>query len=752
MGALSLGNLLLGSAAAPAMSAIASAYAGMGVDSRIPWSALEYSGTDITAISGSAIGGNIDTSDFVHTADMSGYATTGDLDDKLDKTATGDFITSTAGLQPAGDYAFNSSLTSKLDTSAFSSVSGTFLTAVPADYATTAYVDSSVSGKADATALTAYQPAGDYAYNSSLSSKLDTSAFSSVSGTFLTAVPEGYATEAYVDSSVSGKQDTLTFGYSGSYISSINGSSIIDSTAGGVDSATVSAIASSYASSAASSKLDKTAQVVTSIGMGINPNMLAYINGHPISAALAYQAESAASAGSASYARSSQTARSAVYDTLGRPLSSLGTGGGADYTSEYGTVYISGTELEGTNSAVDMHTVVTPAINVTGSSNRSSTPVITNLTAQEFYEGNLTGSIKPGMTGTYSVYLGYADGTTSAPLWSTSWTNWQPTSYTVDLQIPSAYEDHVVSSVYVGGPGEYTYTATGFRLSSEEAVVTESAVRELAWKDDCLAPSASSTFYPMSGNPSGFLRTSDTANFFHTSLLDSSSVSGHDTEFNIVFEPTQHSVEVSAIESAQLDTDTSRPDHFLPLNDYNADWFWTAGTGIIFPGQRLTAYASGVVTSHTEDRITARALTAYSHGAPVSGTSTGAAFMLGGIEMIPAYTNLGDGRSSFTAGTTADMTAITTDWTGTGDYSGTAVFAMSRYFFAPGFEQVSGWFKLDGSAGSATITQNDVCRVPGDAGDASTPIFISGGSSLPCTGLNWLSALSAWATAQGWTP
>ena len=145
MGALSLGNLLLGSAAAPAMSAIASGYAGMGVESRIPWSALEYSGTDITAISGSAIGGNIDTSDFVHTADMSGYATTGDLDGKL-------------------------------DTSAFSSVSGTFLTAVPADYATTAYVDSSVSGKADATALTGYQPALTFGYSGSSISSIDGSA------------------------------------------------------------------------------------------------------------------------------------------------------------------------------------------------------------------------------------------------------------------------------------------------------------------------------------------------------------------------------------------------------------------------------------------------------------------------------------------------------------------------------------------------------------------------------------------------
>ena len=69
---------------------------------------------------------------------------------------------------------------------------------------------------------------------SGVSGKLDESAFSSVSGSFLTAIPAGYATETYVDSSVSGKQDTLTFSYSGSYISAINGSAIYDSVGGGM--------------------------------------------------------------------------------------------------------------------------------------------------------------------------------------------------------------------------------------------------------------------------------------------------------------------------------------------------------------------------------------------------------------------------------------------------------------------------------------------------------------------------------------
>ena len=69
-------------------------------------------------------------------------------------------------------YATNSALSSKLDTSSFSSVSGDFLTAVPDEYATKDYVISSIS------------------------SKLDVSSFSSVSSTFLTAVPAGTMNES----------------------------------------------------------------------------------------------------------------------------------------------------------------------------------------------------------------------------------------------------------------------------------------------------------------------------------------------------------------------------------------------------------------------------------------------------------------------------------------------------------------------------------------------------------------------------
>lgn len=127
-----------------------------------------------------------------------------------------------------GKLAWESSVSSKLDTTAFSTVSGSFLTAVPGTYATKTYVDSSVS------------------------SKLDSTAFSTVSAGFLTAVPAGYASETYVDSSVSGKQDSSAMSAyvpfsaisadGNSAITSINGSSI----GGGTQVVTATGSASVY--------------------------------------------------------------------------------------------------------------------------------------------------------------------------------------------------------------------------------------------------------------------------------------------------------------------------------------------------------------------------------------------------------------------------------------------------------------------------------------------------------------------------
>lgn len=157
---------------------------------------------------------------------------------------------SVTGLQPTGDYATRDELTSKLDTTAFSNVSGSFLTAHQdlGNYATKSFVASAVSGKQDkltagygvaitdnVISVTSQGGGGieqvrhdntltgngndiplgiagvedfvkqddldDYATTADLVNKLDTTAFSNVSGTFLTAHQslDGYATEDWVN-------------------------------------------------------------------------------------------------------------------------------------------------------------------------------------------------------------------------------------------------------------------------------------------------------------------------------------------------------------------------------------------------------------------------------------------------------------------------------------------------------------------------------------------------------------------------
>lgn len=71
--------------------------------------------------------------------------------------------------------------------------------------------------------------ASSYA-ESAVSSKLDSSA---ASGFYTTANESGFVGSSYVDSAVSGKQDTITFGYDGANISSIDGSALAGGGGGG---------------------------------------------------------------------------------------------------------------------------------------------------------------------------------------------------------------------------------------------------------------------------------------------------------------------------------------------------------------------------------------------------------------------------------------------------------------------------------------------------------------------------------------
>lgn len=208
---------------------------------KISYSALGYNASgDITGISGSSIaGGNIDATAYVPWSASGAFA-------------------------PSGDYAYNSSLSSKADQSSLTAYQPV---SAMSGYATESYVDSAVSGKLDVTASSMFitsLPAdlattGDVA--SAVSGKLDSSASSSFypmtgnpSG-FLTAHQSlaGLATESYVDSAVSGKLDTSAYDsaqfqqasamsswipysaldYSGTAISGIGGSSLAGMGGGG---------------------------------------------------------------------------------------------------------------------------------------------------------------------------------------------------------------------------------------------------------------------------------------------------------------------------------------------------------------------------------------------------------------------------------------------------------------------------------------------------------------------------------------
>ena len=124
-------------------------------------------------------------SGFITGVDLGDYATTGFVESAVSgKLDTSAFASASAGFQPTGDYAFNSSLGS--------------------------YIPASSSG--------AFQPSGDYAFNSAVSSKLDASA----SGDFV------------MNAAMTSWIPYSALGYSGTAISGIGGSSLAGMGGGGV--------------------------------------------------------------------------------------------------------------------------------------------------------------------------------------------------------------------------------------------------------------------------------------------------------------------------------------------------------------------------------------------------------------------------------------------------------------------------------------------------------------------------------------
>lgn len=180
------------------------------LSSYIPYSSVAGADSQITSINGSAIGGSgseftgVVTDDTLTGNGLPDSALGVDnynvlFDSSLYSSLNGDNVTigvQPGIYQPSGDYY------------PASNPSGFISSVDLSNYATTGYVDSSVSGKLDSSASSGFYPNDN------------------PSG-FITGVDlSNYATTAYVDSSVSGKQDTLTFAYDVDKISAINGSAL----------------------------------------------------------------------------------------------------------------------------------------------------------------------------------------------------------------------------------------------------------------------------------------------------------------------------------------------------------------------------------------------------------------------------------------------------------------------------------------------------------------------------------------------
>lgn len=170
-----VGNILLGTGAAPGMSSIASAYADSAASSRIPWSALEYSGQTITAISGSAIGGQGggggDTSQCMPISGMTAYQTVSSI-----SSWTAD-LSSISSKQDALTFGYSGEYVSSINGSAIIDTQGGGGGGVTPEEVS-AIASSYADEKLDKTASSTFQPSGDYAYASSLSSYLPGSASS----------------------------------------------------------------------------------------------------------------------------------------------------------------------------------------------------------------------------------------------------------------------------------------------------------------------------------------------------------------------------------------------------------------------------------------------------------------------------------------------------------------------------------------------------------------------------------------------
>ena len=153
--------------------------------------------------------------------DVSNYATLTDLENtSADITA---MIPSTAGL--ATETYVNENTSGKLDTTAFSTVSGDFLTAHQSlvGYATETYVDENVSGKLDSSTFASLS--GDFATTGDLNDYALETTVESLSSSITSMIPStaGLASETYVDQNISSKLDSTAFStVSGNFLTAVD--------------------------------------------------------------------------------------------------------------------------------------------------------------------------------------------------------------------------------------------------------------------------------------------------------------------------------------------------------------------------------------------------------------------------------------------------------------------------------------------------------------------------------------------------
>lgn len=261
------------------------------VSGKIPWSALSGDGTKITGISGSAIGGS--------------YYSAGTYID-----ISGNVI-SVTGLQPSGDYAYNSAVSSKVDQSAFDDCCSSMSGAVSSLSSIVSSISGNTGNYVEKSSISAQS--GIWNEASGMSGKLDNSASSNFYP--MTGNPSGFITgvdlTGYVEKSAISAESSVWNSASavssmipwsaleddGSHITAISGSAIGGGGTGGKVYAGISPVvvnntADTISLDYSGLTTDETLTAYTSgsdIVLGVNASALDLTSYQKISGMSAYQ-------------------------------------------------------------------------------------------------------------------------------------------------------------------------------------------------------------------------------------------------------------------------------------------------------------------------------------------------------------------------------------------------------------------------------------------------------------------------------